>query len=639
MENSYLLGMLPDIHKSAFRRVMASSYPFSRNVLTDSDSLEDITGSFSEDEILAVALRMFPLPFLEFERQLVDKDALTFSDVELYKALVLEKSDHSVLVATPCPWNAQKIRSGLSSEFKFESSNCVQVVCCSFKVYSDFVRVIRSQRGIDDENFQEMSAVQKEYELLDLTLGTREEPVSAFLGPLFESALDSEASDIHIFSSGGAMKVQMRIGSLVDYEIKNLIDFQTSVRNRLVGACGLNQASSKGRLDGKLRVKCRKPNHSDPVVLDVRYAEIQSVTGPDITLRLLDTTKSLPDMDRMFEHSLHAKNEVIRFQQSPSGTLVTSGPTGSGKTTTLSVLVAAENNGRKRIYTVEDPVEYQQAGIGQIDVTSLQRPADVPIGSFNPWLEAIKSLLRKDPDIVMVGEIRDPAVAEQTVQMSISGHSVYTTLHLESAPQIIERVESFGIDAYKFVSSLRLVLAQRLVPKICPYCSKEMTTQFTNLEDARVFFKKEGLPQYWSTNMQGVKLREANPVGCGRCSGRGYSGFSCILEGFPFRNDVVRNFVAERVRNNVKFTVFDLEHIAKEQDWPTLGSLGLNLIRKGLADVKTLRALVDLNETVLSLDDQFERELSKKHENTENDMVEVANTMALQGEKSGYLKF
>lgn len=630
MENSYLLASLPENDQDNFISFIQDSFPFKE--MKEDITIPEISNMFKEEEILSVILRMYPISFLEFDKDLIKRDLLSFSDVELYQVVVLEKTDNYLLVATPCPWLSSRIKGGLSSHFKLPTKQ-IFVVCCEYTIYSNYVNLIKSNKDLENEHFQGLKNVHNSQDILDVTVDTEIDPTVAFLRPLFQYALDLEASDIHLFASTGIMKVQLRLGTLLDYDIPNLIDFQHTVRNRLVGACGLSSASSKGRLDGKFRLRCKKTGVKDPVIIDVRYAELTSVSGPDITLRLLDKTKELPGLRSMFDESPHALEEVVRFQHAPSGMLVTSGPTGSGKTTTLSTLLNEENTGKQRIYTVEDPVEYEQSGMGQIDVQTLQPPSDVDKQKFNPWLEAIKSLLRKDPDVVMIGEIRDPLVAEQTIQMSISGHSVYTTLHLESAVQVIERVESFGIEAHKFCSALRLVLAQRLVPKLCQSCAKEIPVNFTDPESGIQFFENYGLPKYWGVSMVDLCIKEASSTGCSRCHNRGYKGYFCILEAFPFRDPTVRKFISDRISNGRKFTIYDLEKISEDKDWPTLASIGLNLLRKGLVDLTTMRHLVDIDIEVDKLNKRFEGACIKNGGDIEN----ASRTVLLQGQRTNKL--
>ncbi len=368
-------------------------------------------------------------------------------------------------------------------------------------------------------------------------------PVIRFVDRLIDDALSNRASDIHLEPAGGMLQVRLRIdGMLVEVQGPSR-DMTAAVVSRLKIMSSLDIAERRLPQDGRMRVRA----HGKQV--DFRVSTAPTAQGEAVVLRLLDRGAVELDFDKLgFDDKVKApfRDALLR----PDGIVLVTGPTGSGKTTTLYTGLSELNTSERKILTVEDPVEYVIEGLGQVQV-------DNRIG--RTFAKALRSFLRQDPDVIMVGEIRDEETAAIAVQASLTGHLVLSTLHTNSAAAALARLTDMGVEDYLIASTLRLVMAQRLVRTLCPECKTEET------------YGAEFLSSLGLASSAGPFFRAQ---GCDACFGSGYRGRTMIAEVLQV-TPALEKAILERKSGSA------LEELARTEGMRTLFEHGLEKVRAG----------------------------------------------------------
>ena len=368
-------------------------------------------------------------------------------------------------------------------------------------------------------------------ELLDIIDMTDEAPVIRWVNNLFFTSVSERASDIHIEPGEDRVIVRYRIdGKLVPRKEANR-GFLPSIVARVKIEAGLNIAEKRLPQDGRITKKIRGR------LVDIRVSTIPTARGERVVMRLLDKEKVLLDLvDLGFARA--QLDGIERLITRPNGIILVTGPTGSGKTTTLYGCLNKINTPEKNILTAEDPVEYELAGIGQMQV----KPK---IGLT--FANALRSFLRQDPDVIMVGEIRDQETADIAVHASLTGHLVLSTLHTNDAPTAVTRLVEMGVERYNITSSVLGVLAQRLVRRLCPHCRipyhpsqddlNELGLDTAHLEETLRELRRAAATTVLGDSEPAPPLPEAGdgwtfyrPSGCEHCSSTGYRGRVGIFE-------------------------------------------------------------------------------------------------------------
>ncbi len=341
-------------------------------------------------------------------------------------------------------------------------------------------------------------------DILGLTSATTEDaPVVRLLSTVFEEALRLRASDVHIEPQERVLRIRFRIDGVLHVQTEADGKVASAVALRLKLMSGLDISEKRLPQDGRFNVKLRNG------AVDVRISTMPTQYGESVVLRLLNPNSGLLGLDRL-QLPDFVRRAIERAIARPSGMLLVTGPTGSGKTTTLYAALAALNSTDRKIITVEDPVEYRMPGLNQVQV---QDKIDLDFG------RVLRAALRQDPDVILVGEMRDRQTAEIGLRAAMTGHLVLSTLHTNDAISTPVRLVDMGVPAYMVALSLHLVLAQRLVRLVCPHCAEPYRP--TDQE-------AQWLRQHAGDAVLDAPLRAGR--GCPECNDSGYSGRAGVYE-------------------------------------------------------------------------------------------------------------
>ena len=356
--------------------------------------------------------------------------------------------------------------------------------------------------------------------LRDLASGA---PVVRAVNDLLEKAIDLRASDIHIEPMRNGLNVRMRIDGLLRAVPAPAHALPQALISRVKILAGLNIAERRLPQDGAARLDVARLN------LDIRVATMPTQHGESAVIRLLPQDRGLLDIPKLGLRA-HDERKIRRFIDLPHGMIVITGPTGSGKTTTLATMLSVLNTPFRKILTIEDPVEYEIAGVNQSQV----KPA---IGLT--FAAALRSFVRQDPDVIMVGEIRDAETASIAIHAALTGHLVLTTLHTETAVAAVPRLLDLGVEGFLLRSTLRGVIGQRLVRILCDRCKSQRRLSGDD-------FAAD--PRY---EICGLTVGESvwEPRGCERCGGIGYRGRVGVFEALEVTGEV-RNLVGPGIDSN-----------------------------------------------------------------------------------------
>jgi general secretion pathway protein E len=381
-------------------------------------------------------------------------------------------------------------------------------------------------------------------------------PVVRLVHSTVYDALRAGASDIHLESTAIGLTVRYRLdGVLVDIAAVRGVELAEQIISRIKVMSELDIAERRVPQDGRFKIAV----NARPI--DFRVSIIPSIFGEDAVLRILDK-QALTKMSGLRLDVLGFEGNIIeqlrRLSTLPYGMLLVTGPTGSGKTTTLYAAISETQTGRDKIITIEDPVEYQLPGVLQIPVNEKKGLT---------FARGLRSVLRHDPDKIMVGEIRDPETAQIAIQSALTGHLVFTTVHANNVFDVVSRFVHMGVDSHGFVSALSAVLAQRLVRIVCEQCSEAYMPPRELLEESRVPVSVSAL----------FRFRKGR--GCGHCRGTGYHGRRAVGE-LMVLNDEIREAIVNRV------PVRQLKELARQAGVQLIRTAALELVRRGLTTIE-----------------------------------------------------
>src|SRR5450432_3210232 len=400
----------------------------------------------------------------------------------------------------------------------------------------------------DAANVEEVKVNREEIDLDRLAVESEDAPVVKIVNLILVQALKEKASDIHLEPFEKQFKLRYRVdGALIEASSPPKA-LQLPIASRIKILAGLDIAERRLPQDGRFRIRVSGKE------VDLRISILPTVYGEKIVIRILDKSSLSGSLEQMGldEGTLGQFRKAI---DAPHGMILVTGPTGSGKTTTLYTVLQELNNPDYNIVTVEDPIEYQLQGVNQVAVKS-------EIGL--DFASALRSILRQDPDIVMIGEIRDNETADIAVKAALTGHQVLSTLHTNDAAGAITRLDDMGIEPFLISTSVILSCAQRLVRRICPNCREEFRPEPEML--AKLGMEEDGTTFY-------------HGVGCDRCKRRGYLGRAAILEVLPV-SETIRRLIIKRASSAV------IKNQAVSEGMKTLRMVGIDKAREGITTLE-----------------------------------------------------
>ncbi len=463
-------------------------------------------GAIDEAQALRATAEYFKLPFLQLERDDVDPRcfaALPPDFIRQKKVIAVRVEDGGVLVGLCDPADIFLI-----DEVKRRLNRPVKLAVVTPANVQKLVEDLGPAQGqkmdeiIKDISDDDVEVVESDSdEVADLEKMAAESPVIRYVNYVISHALREGASDIHLEPGDSALRVRYRIDGILFEQTSPPWQLHAAIISRLKIMANLDISERRLPQDGRIRAMVQGRN------VDLRVSTLPTTHGEKCVIRILDNRSILIGLERlgMAKDMLEAFHHQIT---EPHGIVLVTGPTGSGKTTTLYSALRTMDGDRLNISTVEDPVEYELGFCTQVNVIE-------KIGLS--FAAALRSLLRQDPDVIMVGEIRDEQTARIAVQASLTGHMVLSTLHTNDAPSTITRLINIGIEPYLISAAVNAVVAQRLVRRVCPHCKQPAENIGDNV---RKYLEQHGVPT--EQVMHGV--------GCERCRQTGYQGRSGIYE-------------------------------------------------------------------------------------------------------------
>ena len=510
----------------------------------------------AEEPLLRFWTRQFGYPYVELEQCSFSKQFLAQfpARVLLDKHVIpVQGTDSEVLVVTSNPFETSaidqlRLATGLDLQMALaplaEIDRCVKRY---LGVGADTVQSMISEAG---ENGIQVIDTDADDDM-DLTDAAEGASIVRFVNQIITEAIELRATDVHIEPFEDTLRVRYRIdGVLQEASVATEVkQFQAAIVSRLKILSKLDIAEKRVPQDG--RIKILIANHE----IDVRVSVIPMLYGEAVVLRLLDRSSVLLGLERlgMSDHDLNTTRIIL---ERPHGIILVTGPTGSGKTTSLYACLSRINDVQRKIITIEDPIEYQLHGINQIQIS---RKAGLTFAL------GLRSILRHDPDVILVGEIRDMETAEIAIQASLTGHLVFSTLHTNDAPTALTRLVDMGVEPYLVASSLEAVVAQRLVRVICTECKEELSASET-----------EPLRRRYGDRLPSTLYKGR---GCQNCQGTGYRGRIGIFEMMVVTDDIRSLIIANASPR-------DLREVSARQGMTNLRDDGFRHLFEGRTTVE-----------------------------------------------------
>ena len=464
------------------------------------------TGFISEDGLSQALARQLQIPYVNLKQynirpELVQK--LPEAPARRFRAVILDDTGPALRVGMADPTDLtayDELARLLRREIEIAAVTESAVLAVIDRVY----RRTEEISGLARELTSELGDTPVEFgDLLGLTPGLEEAPVVRLLQTVFEEAVRMRASDIHIEPQETALRIRFRVDGVLHLQTESDPKIATALVLRLKLMSGLDISEKRLPQDGRFNVKVQ----NNPV--DVRISTMPTQYGESVVMRLLNQSTGLLGLDNLGIPA-GALERLRRAVRRPSGMVLVTGPTGSGKTTTLYALLREINSDERKIITVEDPVEYRLPGINQVQV---HEKIDLT------FARVLRSALRQDPDVILVGEMRDQETAEIGLRAAMTGHMVLSTLHTNDAVGTPIRLRDMGVPRYMVALSLQIVVAQRLVRVVCESCAQP--------------YRPAGAEREWLRAELGdaVDGREYHRgTGCSQCNGMGYAGRTGVYE-------------------------------------------------------------------------------------------------------------
>ena len=485
------------------------------------------TGMFTDLELAQGLAERFQYDFIDLKDVALDPELIASLPSNLsikYNLVPLERQENTLVVAVADPTDIDvldklELQLGCRLDIKIAAQSQIERL---IERGAGSQRVLRE--ASEDFKLQLIKETEKGDEVLSIDKLTADtSPIIRLIDSTLFDALKKRASDIHIEATGDGVVIKYRVDGVL-YQATETIDsrFQSPIISRIKVMSELDISERRIPQDGRFKVRLGDKS------IDFRVSIMPTSYGEDAVIRILDKESIAADMKGLtFESLGFAEREMARMRariREPYGMVLVTGPTGSGKTTTLYAALSEINSTEEKIVTIEDPVEYQVKGVVQVPVNEKKGLT---------FARGLRSILRHDPDKIMVGEIRDPETAQIAVQSALTGHLVFTTVHANNVFDVLGRFLHMGIDPYNFVSCLNCVMAQRLVRVLCRHCKTPVT------------YERDLLASYGLSQEQCARAHFYEAPGCKECSGLGFSGRSAIVELLEM-NDEMRELIAAK---------------------------------------------------------------------------------------------
>ena len=461
-----------------------------------------------------------------------------------YRFIPLEEGQDHIKIAVPESYDPFKVE-----EIRFRTGKDVVLEVLPDEEFAQMLQKRLSEEEITLEGEEEAKE-----ENVDLLMVQDESPATSLVNSVIIKATTVGASDVHFEPYEDEAVVRLRLDGVLHDLLKIPISTYQSVVSRIKVLANLNVAERRVPQDGRIGVKIGGKN------LDIRVSVVPTVFGERVVLRLLDKTGSLLTLDQL---GLYPEDEkkVKDLASRPYGIVLVTGPTGAGKSTTLYAMILHIKDPKRNIITIEDPVEYQIKGVSQIQVNP-------KVGLT--FASGLRAVLRQDPDVIMVGEIRDAETADIAVHAALTGHLVLSTLHTNDAPSAVTRLADMGIEPFLIASSLEGVIAQRLVRKICQHCKEPYRPSEEELREL-------GIEGYEGPFYRGR--------GCDKCLGTGYSGRIGVFEVLVLDEDLKSLITKTQDANKIRA-------LAREKGFKTMIEDGVRKVKEGITTSNELLSAV-----------------------------------------------
>ena len=528
------------------------------NSINDLKALARYLGILYYDEL--------PDPILPQKIIKGDLTRITGSWAKSYLAIPIAESENEIVVATSEPDNINLIE-----QLQICFGKTIKIVAAPeeevLKAINSIKTRLMNNRSSDLKSDEDEGDDEFNHELkIDVTDAEDDDaPIIRYVNAMIFKANSERASDIHIEPYENEVKVRFRIdGVLYDIASEDKM-FQAGIASRIKIMAGLNIAEKRLPQDGRIGIKIAGKD------VDIRVSTVPTSFGERIVLRILDQTSTVLDLEQI---GITGKNlqTVQNLITKPNGIILVTGPTGSGKSTTLYSCLSYINKPELNILTVEDPVEYQLPGIGQMQVNS-------KIGFT--FASGLRAILRQDPDVVMVGEIRDAETAEIAIQASLTGHLVLSTLHTNDSAGAVARLIDMGVEPFLVSSSLLAIMAQRLIRRLCPVCKEEYELTDEELKNLGI-------------SPQKIKSRRAFRAGtkpCEFCQNTRYKGRSGIHE-LLLIDEEIRSLITQRMDSTT------IKRAAFKKGFKTLRMDGATKVLAGITSVQEVLLVTHENENL-----------------------------------------
>ena len=514
-------------------------------------------GFIKEPELLSFLGRQFNIPVVELSKYEINPEVVRLLPEEMVQknlALPINRVGAKLIVAVADPSNM-----AILDAIGFKTGYAVELVLASEKEITSAINKFFDQslefKDIISELDDELEVVrEEEVDVSELERGVDDAPVVKLVNFVLTDAIKRRASDIHIEPYEKEFRVRYRVDGVLYEVMRPPLKMRNAICSRVKILASLDIAERRLPQDGRIKLKIGKGRE-----MDFRVSVLPTIYGEKTVLRLLDKSTLQLDMSKLGFEQDQLKDFTEAIHR-PHGMVLVTGPTGSGKTTTLYSALSDLNKTSDNISTCEDPVEFNFAGINQVQIKE-------EIGLT--FAASLRSFLRQDPDIIMVGEIRDYETAEIGVKAALTGHLVLSTLHTNDAPGTVSRLLNMGIEPFLVSTSLHLVLAQRLARRVCAHCSEEMKVPPKALSDA---------------GMKPDRLKHARLLrgkGCDECNETGFRGRVALYEVMPVREEI-KDLV---LRGG---SALDIKREAIRLGMKTLRQAGLTKVEEGVTTLEEI---------------------------------------------------